>query len=57
MDTPPTTTKYKHHRFPGEISSHAVWLNFRFWLSFREVEELRKRCQIWRAITVSTMAA
>ena len=40
MDTPPTTTKYKHHRFPGEIISHAVWLNFRFWLSFREVEEL-----------------
>ena len=21
---------YKHHRFPGEIISHAVWLYFRF---------------------------
>ena len=40
MDTPPTTTKYKNHRFPVEIISHAVWLYFRFCLSFRDVEEL-----------------
>ena len=31
---------YKHHRFPGEIISHAVWLYFRFPLSHRDVEEL-----------------
>jgi putative transposase len=31
---------YKHHRFPGEIISHAVWLYFRFSLSHRDVEEL-----------------
>jgi putative transposase len=31
---------YKHHRFLGEIISHAVWLYFRFSLSHREVEEL-----------------
>src|SRR4051794_13888497 len=40
MDTPPATTKYKNHRFPGEIISHAVWLYFRFCLSFRDVEEI-----------------
>jgi putative transposase len=40
MDTPPIVTKYKNHRFPVEIISHAVWLYFRFSLSFRDVEEL-----------------
>ena len=40
MDTPPATTKFKNHRFPVEIISHAVWLYFRFCLSFRDVEEL-----------------
>jgi len=40
MNTPPATTKYKNHRFPVEIISHAVWLYFRFCLSFRDVEEL-----------------
>jgi putative transposase len=34
------TNPYKHHRFPGEIISHAVWLYFRFCLSHRDVEEL-----------------
>src|SRR5262245_65503734 len=40
METPPTITKYKNHRFPVEIISHVVWLYFRFCLSFRDVEEL-----------------
>src|SRR5262249_16880534 len=40
MDTPPATQKDKNHRFPVEIISHAVWLYFRFCLSFRDVEEL-----------------
>ena len=31
---------YKRHRFPGEIICHAVWLYFRFLLSYRDVEEL-----------------
>jgi putative transposase len=31
---------YKNHRFPPEIISHAVWLYFRFSLSYRDVEEL-----------------
>jgi putative transposase len=35
-----TPDLYKHHRFPGEIISHAVWLYFRFPLSHRDVEEL-----------------
>src|SRR5262245_35465992 len=40
MSTPPSPTYYKNHRFPAEIISHAVWLYFRFCLSFRDVEEL-----------------
>jgi hypothetical protein len=39
MNTP-STTQYKHHRFPAEIISHGVWLYFRFCLSYRDVEEL-----------------
>ncbi len=31
---------YKRYRYPQEIISHAVWLYFRFALSFRDVEEL-----------------
>jgi putative transposase len=31
---------YKRHRYPTEIISHAVWLYFRFTLSYRDVEEL-----------------
>ena len=40
MITLSAATKYKNHRFPVEIISHAVWLYFRFCLSFRDVEEL-----------------
>ncbi len=49
MDTPSAPTKYKNHRFPVEIISHAVWLYFRFYLSVREVEELL--CE--RGVTVT----
>ena len=39
--TPPAHTEhYKHHRFPGEIISHGVWLYYRFPLSYRDVQEL-----------------
>ncbi len=39
--TPDTATpSYKKFRFPQDIISHAVWLYFRFTLSFRDVEEL-----------------
>ena len=31
---------YAGYRFPAEIISHAVWLYFRFALSYRDVEEL-----------------
>jgi putative transposase len=31
---------YKRHRFPSAIIGHAVWLYFRFALSYRDVEEL-----------------
>ncbi len=33
-------SNYKGHRFPPEIIAHAVWLYFRFALSYRDVEEL-----------------
>jgi hypothetical protein len=39
MNTP-SINRYKNHRFPGEIISHAVWLYFRFCLSYCDVEEL-----------------
>ena len=38
MRQPPAL--YKRHRFPGELISHAVWLYYRFRLSYRDVEEL-----------------
>jgi len=31
---------YKRHRFPPEVIRQAVWLYYRFTLSFRDVEEL-----------------
>jgi putative transposase len=37
---PPPINRYKHHRFPAEIMSHGVWLYYRFYLSYRDVEEL-----------------
>lgn len=40
MNTPATPNRYKHHRFPGEIISHGVWLYDRFYLGYRDVEEL-----------------
>jgi len=40
MKTNTTAPNYKGFRFPPEIISHAVWLYFRFSLSFRDIEEL-----------------
>ena len=40
---------YRRHRFPPEIISHAVWLYYRFCLSFRDVEDLLAQ----RSITVT----
>ena len=31
---------YKRHRFPPHIISYAVWLYFRFNLSYRDIEDL-----------------
>lgn len=31
---------YRRHRFPGAFIAHAVWLYYRFPLSFRDVEDL-----------------
>jgi putative transposase len=40
MTTAPPSPSYKSYRFPAEIISHAVWLYYRFSLSYRDVEEL-----------------
>ncbi len=40
MTTTTTTPSYKGFRFPQEIISYAMWLYYRFSLSFRNVEEL-----------------
>ena len=40
MKNPLSARNYKGFRFPSEIISHAVWLYFRFSLSYRDVEEL-----------------
>ena len=40
---------YRGYRFPPDIIAHAVWLYFRFSLSFRDVEDLLAQ----RGITVT----
>jgi putative transposase len=40
MKTHESAPDYTGYRFPPEIISHAVWLYFRFSLSFRDVEGL-----------------
>lgn len=35
-----TKNPYAGYRYPAEIISHAVWMYFRFTLSYRDVEEL-----------------
>ena len=40
MKTNTTPTDDKGFRFPSEMINHAIWLYFRFSLSFRDVEDL-----------------
>src|SRR4051812_7674939 len=40
MNESTAAPSYKRHRFPPAIIGHAVWLYFRFALSYRDVEEL-----------------
>jgi putative transposase len=35
-----TETSYSRHRFPTDVIRYAVWLYFRFPLSYRDVEDL-----------------
>ncbi len=46
MKTHTIAPNYKGFRFPSEIISHAVWLYFRFSLSFRDVEELLEASEL-----------
>ena len=39
MDTLPATTTSQQQRFPGDISSHAVWLYLRFGVSFQGLSQ------------------
>ncbi len=40
MRTTTPVSPYTGYRFPHEIISHAIWLYYRFSLSYRDVEEL-----------------
>ena len=40
MTAPVDTERYKHHRFPGAIISHGVWLSYRFTLSYESIQKL-----------------
>ncbi len=40
MQTTRSSLPYKGFRYPQEVISHAVWLYFRFSLSYRDVEDL-----------------
>ena len=46
---PSQLPSYHGYRFPSEIISHAVWLYYRFALSFRDVEDLLAQ----RGVTVT----
>jgi putative transposase len=35
-----SSARYHRHRFPIDIIGRAVWMYFRYCLSFRDVEEL-----------------
>ena len=37
---PADRSPYHGYRFPSEIIAHAVWLYFRFHLTFRDVQDL-----------------
>ncbi len=47
MKTNTIAPSHKGFRFPPEIISHAVWLYFRFSLSFRDVEERTTHNEEW----------
>jgi putative transposase len=39
-------TSYSRHRFPPDVIRYAVWLYFRFQLSYRDVEDLLAKREI-----------
>ena len=42
-----TKISYAGYRFPPEIIQHAIWLYFRFTLSFRDVEIYWRNAGLW----------
>jgi putative transposase len=43
---PNDVVRYPRYPFPPTITSHAVWLYYRFTLSFRDIEDLLAHCGI-----------
>jgi transposase-like protein len=39
---------YARHRFPPDVIRHAVWLYLRFTLSYRDVEDCRRK-EDWKS--------
>ena len=37
---------YAGYRYPSEVIRHAVWLDHRFTLSFRDIEDLLVKCGV-----------
>ena len=50
------TPRYHGSRFPADIIAHAVWLYFRFSLSFRDVDRSAVRDQGVRFTVFRTMS-
>jgi len=45
--TPTAASLYRGHRHPADIISRAVWLDFRFSLRLRDVQELMAERGVW----------
>ena len=49
---PNDVVRYPRYRFPSAIISHAVWLYYRFTLSFRDVEDLPRPTRHHRVVRI-----
>ena len=56
---PEDAVRYPRYRFPPAIISHAVWLYYRFALSFRDVEDVLafRRKRRWKSAAISSSRA
>ena len=44
-----SSTSYRRHRFPASVIQHAVWLDFRFPVSLRDVQDMlsQRGIDVW----------